>query len=57
MLTPLSSGRSFGDDAHRVLELPEISSILAEDGLGALLEAGHPLVVTVVGDVGLPRQR
>lgn len=45
------------EDAHRVLELPEISSVLAQDGLGALLEASHPLVVAVVCDVGLPHQR
>lgn len=40
-------------DAHRVLELSEISCILAQDGLCTLLEASHPLVVTIICNVGL----
>lgn len=40
-------------DPHRVLELSEISCILAQDGLCTLLEASHPLVVTIICNVGL----
>lgn len=57
MLVPAVGFKPLEDDAHRVLELPEISRVLAQNGLCALLEASHPLVVTVVCDVGLPPQR
>lgn len=38
---------------HRVLELPQVSCILAQDSLCTLLEASHPLVVPIICNVGL----
>lgn len=44
-------------DPHRVLELSEISCVLAQDGLRTLLETSHPLVVTVICNVSLSQTR
>lgn len=44
-------------ESHRVLELPQVSCILAQDGLCTLLEAGHPLIVPVICNVGLRKQK
>ena len=43
--------------SYRVLELPQVGSVLTQDGLSTLLEARHPLVVPVICNVGLPRRR
>ena len=43
-------------ETHRIPELPQVSGVLAQNGLRTFLKACHPLVVRIVCNVGLPEK-